>query len=287
MEPDSRKLRRPNVLRGPGEPARVIGHRGAPGSAGLPPSREARAAASAEEAGRYAPENTLASFERAVGMGADLIELDVHLSADNQVVVIHDETVDRTTTSSGDVAMLSLAELRTLDAGGWYAAAFSGQRIPTLDEVLAWARGRTRVAIEIKSGGHAQPGIEEKLVDLLAQHQMIEDVVVISFDHPTVARVKGLCPDVAIGLLYACRPVDAVALARQANADLLLPHWSYANAEDVAAAHSAGLGVAPWATSEPAILRWLLAIGVDAVGTNHPDRMRALVTSDDPSTASR
>ena len=103
-------------------------------------------------ASSYAPENTLAAFDLALAMGARHLELDVHLSSDGHVVVIHDDTVDRTTNGSGTVTGHTLAALQELDAGSWFGAAFAGARIPTLDEVLARYQGRVHVHTEIK--GH-------------------------------------------------------------------------------------------------------------------------------------
>jgi glycerophosphoryl diester phosphodiesterase len=109
---------------------------------------------------------------------------------------------------------------------------------------------------------------------------MTEQVIVISFDHAAVKRVKQLEPRIATGVLYACRPADAgVSLARQVDADALLPHWSYVTAEDVRIAHAAGLVVGPWASSNPEVLRKLIGDGVDAIGTNHPDVLRDVLAS--------
>jgi glycerophosphoryl diester phosphodiesterase len=226
----------------------VVGHRGAMG---------------------HCPENTMKSFERALELGADWIELDVHLSRDGQLVVIHDETLDRTTSGHGPVRDRSLVELKALDAG-------EGERIPTLDEVLAWAHRRsTIVDIEIKNAPIFYAGIEEAVVASLDRHGMREQVIVISFDHSAVRRVKELAPDVATGVLYTCRPLDGgVPLARAAGADAILPHWAYVTETDVGVAHAAGLSVAPWASSDPSVLRHLIACGVDAIGTNHPDVLR-------------
>jgi glycerophosphoryl diester phosphodiesterase len=230
----------------------VVGHRGAMG---------------------YCPENTMASFQRALELGADWIELDVHLSRDGHLIVIHDEALDRTTDGHGLVRDHTLAELKQLDAG-------SGERIPTLEEVLVWARERnTVVDIEIKNAPIYYKGIEEAVVSALHRQEMFEQVIVISFDHSAVARVKSLDARVATGVLYACRPTDGgVALARAAQADAVLPHWSYVTAEDVAQAHSADLSVAPWATSDPNVLRELVQKGVDAIGTNHPDVLREVLS---------
>ena len=213
------------------------------------------------------------SFERGLELGADWIELDVHLSRDAALIVIHDETLDRTTNGHGLVRDHTLAELRTLDAG-------DGQRIPTLDEVLAWAREReTIVDIEIKNAPLYYPGIEHKVVEAVSAAGMTDAVIVISFDHAAVRRVHELEPRITTGVLYACRPTDAgIGLARAAGADAVLPHWAYVTREDVEAAHRAGLSVAPWATSDPEIMRSLIACGVDAIGTNHPDILRGVLS---------
>jgi glycerophosphoryl diester phosphodiesterase len=236
----------------------VVGHRGAMG---------------------YCPENTFASFERARALGADWIELDVHLSRDGVPVVIHDETLDRTTNGHGLVGAHTLDELKQLDAGAWFDPRFAGERIPTLDEVLGLALARKIVVdIEIKNAPVYYEGIEAAVVHALEQHRMIEQAIVISFDHRAVQRVKKLQRRVVTGVLYACRPADGgLGLARQVDAEVLLPHYAYVTSEDVRAAHDAGLAVAPWTSSDLHVLRHLIALGVDAIGTNHPDVLRQIL----------
>lgn len=236
----------------------VIGHRGAMG---------------------HCPENTFASFERALDLGADWIELDVHRTRDGALAVIHDELVDRTTNGHGLVKDHTLAELMQLDAGAWFAPEFAGQRIPILDEVLVWAREhQTVVDIEIKNAPIYYAGIEEAVVESLDRAGMAEQVIVISFDHRSVQRLKALDGRIVTGVLYAARPVDGgLGLARAAQADAVLPHWAYVRREDVEVAHDAGLAVAPWASSDPAVLGNLIAAGVDAIGTNHPDVLRQVM----------
>ena len=233
---------------------RIFGHRGAMG---------------------YAPENTLASFRKAVELGVEAIELDVHLTADDELVVLHDPCLERTTSGRGQVHALTLEEIRALDAGAHFGPEFAGERVPTLGEVLEWARGRCVLDVEIKGAPAPYPGIADRVVELLVRHQMLDRAIVISFDHPTVRRVKALAPDLATGVLYSCRPIDPIRLARDAQADALLPHWSHCAAEDVGRAHAAGLSVHPWATSEPDEIRALLAMGVDSITSNHPDRVVA------------
>lgn len=229
----------------------VVGHRGAMG---------------------YCPENTLASFERGLELGADWIELDVHLSRDGALIVIHDESLERTTNGHGLVRDHTLAELKQLDAG-------DGQKIPTLNEVLDWARQRdTIVDIEIKNAPIYYEGIEQRVVDAVSEAAMTERVIVISFDHAAVQRVIRLEPRIATGVLYECRPLGGgVDLARGANADAVLPHWSYVTRKDVQLAHEADLAVAPWASSDPTVLRHLVECDVDAIGTNHPDILKTVI----------
>jgi glycerophosphoryl diester phosphodiesterase len=219
----------------------------------------------------YAPENTFASFERAVEIGVDAIELDVHLTADGKVVVIHDHQLDRTTDGDGIVGEKTLAELKSLDAGKPFGDALLGQRIPTLGEVLEWARGRCVLDIEIKGGPWPYPGLEAKVVDLIREHEMVDQTIVISFEHPTVARVRALAPEIATGTLWSARPIDPVSVAEAAGANAILPMWPYCDAETVERAHAAGLSVHPWATSDPKIVAHLIEIGVDSICSNHPD----------------
>jgi glycerophosphoryl diester phosphodiesterase len=235
--------------RSPGRP-RIFGHRGSMG---------------------YAPENTFASFELAIRQGVDAIELDVHLTAEGEVVVIHDALLDRTAGGTGLVGEARLADLKALDVGTHFAPQFAGQRIPTLAEVLAWARGTCVLDIEIKGGPWPYPGLEEKVVSLIRQHDMIDQTIVISFNHPTVARVRALAPEIATGTLWNCRPMDPVAVARAAGANAILPFWAYCDQETVDQAHAAGLSVHPWATSEPRVIERLIAMGVDSICSNHPD----------------
>lgn len=219
----------------------------------------------------YAPENTFASFERAIQLGVDAIELDVHLTADGEAVVIHDADLGRTTDGEGLVGQTTLAELKRLDAGIRFAPEFAGQRIPTLAEVLTWARGRCVLDVEIKGGPWPYDGIEARVVELIRRYEMVDQTIVISFDHPTVARVKALAPEIATGTLWNCRPIDPVAVAQCAGADAIMPIWPFCDAETVAMAHAAGLSVNPWTANEPDVIRHLVGLGVDSICSNYPD----------------
>lgn len=233
----------------------VIGHRGAAG---------------------YAPENTMVSFERGIALRADAIELDVHPTSDGELVVIHDPMLNRTTNGTGLVSAHTLTQLKALDAGSWFHPSFKDERIPTLMEVLEWARGRTKVVIEIKQGPIFYPNVEELLVAALDRAQMRGEVLVISFDHISVLKFKQLAPDIMTGVLYGSRCVDPVSLARAAHADAMMPYWPLLTKQEVDAAHDAGLFIAPWGGPEQNY-EFILATGVDAVAADFPDRPRMVM----------
>lgn len=247
-----------SLLRGAGQPPLVVAHRGASG---------------------HAPENTMAAFRLAIEMGAPAVECDVHLTADNHLVVIHDATVDRTTSGSGPVAALMLAELQALDAGEWFSPRFQGERLPTFEETLALCRGRARLFVELKAGGGT--ALAEAAVKAL-QNTPAEGVAVISFDAALIQAVSKARPDVPCGLLRnrlalrLKRPAQVALEARAAGATLLGPEAAGLRALLVSAAHQAGLGVSVWTVDDPEAMRRLADTGVDAITTNFPDRALAL-----------
>lgn len=150
----------------------------------------------------HAPMNTLAAFELAKSQGADGIELDVHLSRDGQLVVIHDYTVDATTDGQGKVADMTLDQLKRLDAGAWFSDEFAGQRIPTLDEVFDAFGDGLFINVEIKSSRETVDQMEKALADCVRRHNMRERVIVSCFDPVIVRHVKQTMPTALVGFLY-------------------------------------------------------------------------------------
>lgn len=231
----------------------VIGHRGALG---------------------YAPENTMVSFAKGVECGADLIELDVHRTADGAMVVMHDDDVSRTTDGRGAIRSMTLAEIRRLDAGSRLDPKYRGERVPILDEVLDWARGRTQLVVEIKGGPLPAPRIEEGVVRAIRDHGMVDEVMAISFHHTVAKRLKALEPALATGILYSGRLVDTVGAARAAGADSVRPHWSYWSRELVEEVRAAGLAASTWVVNDEPRVEYLVGMGVDSIGSDYPDRLR-------------
>jgi glycerophosphoryl diester phosphodiesterase len=217
---------------------RVTGHRGAAG---------------------LEPENTIRSFTRALELGVDQVELDVHLTKDRELVVIHDASVDRTTNGRGYVGDFTLEAIRRLDAG-------AGERIPTLQEVINVVKGRAILQIELKGRG-----VEEAVVNCVEANGVVDEVVVTSFRHSMVKKVTALNPRVSTGVLFACLPIDAARLAVDAGAQALHANVNYIDAYLVEAGHLCGLKVRAWNTDDPDQMRWLMGLGVDAIGSNRPD----------------
>ena len=216
-----------------------------------------------------APENTLAGFRKAVEIGSDGIELDVHLSRDGQIVVIHDERLERTTDGSGLVGEKSLAELVELNAAAKFAGGAGVQRIPTLDQVFDAVGDACRlINIEIKSGVVLYPGIEAKLVELVRRRGAADKVVFSSFNHYSLVELKRLAPEMAIGLLYMGALVEPWRYAARLGAEALHPIHFTVFPEFVAGAHQAGVQVNAWTCDTPADIHRMLASRVDAIITN-------------------
>lgn len=152
-------------------------------------------------ASAHAPENTIAAFELAIEQGADAIELDVKLSADGQVVVIHDATVDRTTGAHGRVKDMPLKELRSLDAGGLFSEKFKGEKIPTLEEVFEAVGRRTFINVELRNNTTPRDHLAESACMLVKKHRMQERVLFSSFLPSNLSRARGYLPEVPTGLL--------------------------------------------------------------------------------------
>ena len=220
------------------------------------------------------PENTLASFRSAIDLGVDLIELDVHRSEDGGLPVIHDHLLDRTTNGSGFVRDHTMAELKRFDAGSWKDPRFAAERIPSLDEVLALAKGKVGVAIEIKNLPLPYQGIEDAVVQAVRGAGMVGDVVVISFDHRSVKRIAELDPQILTGVLEASRPVDILRVMDDAEADVFCPHWGSIEPETAEELHAAGKLIGVWTVDDGFSLAWSKALPANAIYTNKPRTIR-------------
>lgn len=223
------------------------------------------------------PENTLAAFAAALEAGADIVEIDVQLTRDRHVVVIHDPSVDRTTNGRGAVADYDLRELRALSAGhpAVFGAAHAGERVPTLIETLHFLKGRARLVVEIKGEAAAEGaddgGIEALTLADIHRAGMLGEVALLSFDTAVLERCRALDPQVPRGHLFYRAPVEQVlAKAETVAADFILPEKGLLSPELLERARAAGLRVATWLVDDPAELPGLLAYDLFGIGTNRP-----------------
>ncbi len=227
-------------------------------------------------ASHAAPQNTLAAFRVARDMGADGVELDVHLSADRVPVVIHNATVEATTNGSGAVREMTLAELQSLDAGAYFAPAFSREPIPTLEEVLDAVGQDLLVNIEFKDNSLRGCGLESAVAALLWRVDMVNRVWFSSFNPFSLRRARAVIPEVPCGLLYSD---DVPFYLRGRWFAPLTPHEAlhpdHANVTEdlIRRAHRRGLRVATWTLDDPTRARELATWSVDAVISNEPDQM--------------
>ncbi len=222
-------------------------------------------------ASHAAPQNTLAAFRKAADMGADGIELDVHLSRDGVPVVIHNDTVDATTDGKGLVREMTLAQLKALDAGARFAAEFTGERIPTLEEVLAEVGARLLTNIELKAGHTA--ALAPAVVELIRRMGMESRVWFSSFKPYALYRVRAIAPDIPCGLLYGPLNPGTLLLRPFTPHEALHPYKDMLTEGSIRRAHQRGLRVFTWTLDDPVAARRLAAWGIDGIITNEPERI--------------
>lgn len=224
-------------------------------------------------ASAYAPENTLAAFKKAIELGADGIELDVHLSKDGEVVVIHDYSVDRTSNGKGQVAELSLKELKALDFGNWFSGQYRNENIPLLEEVLELLKGWNGLLnIEIKHNrleGCSQ--IEEKVLKLLHTYGFLDKVIISSFDHYSLIKIKEIEPSIRICPLYTAALYKPWEYAASLNAFAIHPHYHTVTPDVVNQCHERGINVNVYTVDLPQHIKLMMDAGVDGIITNVPD----------------
>lgn len=225
-------------------------------------------------ASAYAPENTMASFVKAIEMNSDGIELDVHMSKDGAIVVCHDEKVDRTTDGEGFIKDLSLSELKKLDAGSWFGEEFKGQKIPELSEVLELIRDtEIMLNIELKNAPIIYPSIEKKTIDMITEYGMEDRIIISSFNHYSLIEVKKINPRIKTGILYMAGLVEPWIYAKRLNADALHPLFYNIFAPDfVKGCFENEIMLNPFTVDDEKYIEALVKFKVSGIITNYPDR---------------
>jgi len=206
----------------------------------------------------YEPENTLSSFQRAIELGVDAVELDVRKTRDNELVVIHNADVNKTTNGRGAVNELTLDEIKRFVTD-------KGEKIPTLEEVLDSVGRRVKILVELK-----ETGIEEPVIDLIRKKGLIDNVILISFHEDALSKVRELNGEVATGLIYV-RHKNPIQAALDLKAEYLLPLYRFTHSANIKKAHEKGLKVIVWTINTEEEVAEFRKKGVDGIATDRPD----------------
>jgi len=223
-------------------------------------------------ASAYAPENTTAAFDLALELGAHHIEFDVELSSDGHIVVIHDDTLDRTTNGSDLVTARTLAELRRLDAGSWFGARFAGERIPIYSDVLKRYRGRAHLHTEIKG---QSPVLARRVADVVRTRCMQQQVTLTSFHLKQLEEIRASAPELATGWLVDEVTEKVMAEARAMGLSQICPRADGITPELVGRLHAEGFVVRAWGVNDEELMARVVAAGADGATVNWPDRLLA------------
>ncbi len=227
-----------------------------------------------------APENTLPAFRLAAQQGADGVELDVQLSKEGEVVIIHDFSVDKTTNGRGKVKEKTLAELKALDAGRHFSEQFAGTTIPTLSELFMVMGPVLLYNIELKTTSFNDQGLEAEVIRLIEDHNLQDRAMVSSFNPFALMRAYRINPKIKRGLLWA--PNLPFYMRRQlfrnlAKPDMFHPYWEATTPTLVNKEHEQGILVNVWTCNEPQAMQRMIKMGVDAIMTDRPDLLKQVL----------
>lgn len=244
---------------------RVVAHRGASG---------------------YAPEITLASYQLALAMNVDYVEMDIHMLRDGTLVAIHDPDVRRTTNGKGRLSGLTLSELKSLDAGSWFnkkypekaRPEFEGLKVPTLQEIFdLTGESSAGCYIEIKDPERYPADLESSLISLIRKNRLESRSRIISFSRQSIIKIKALDSRMYTGLLISRRGKNPVQAALEAGAEELAIRHDLAGAKIIGAAHDNGLSVSVWTVDQESDMERMIRLGIDVIITNYPDRLQKLL----------
>lgn len=244
---------------------RIIAHRGAP---------------------TFAPENTLPAIQKAMEIGVHMIEIDLHQTKDNHIVILHDENVRKTTDGRGYVRDMTLAEIKELDAGSWFSDEFSGTRVPTLEEVFAIMDDTTRLLLEIKKGSPYYPDMEQRVIDLVYKYDFQDRVLMKSFDDGPVEYFRTHASEIPAGKSFAYRiPFLRLIIERGINTGsvfeydvhFLHSHRFATSRRFVRRAHEEGYDVYVWDVHTEKKMRHYIGMGVNAIETDYPHILREIL----------
>jgi glycerophosphoryl diester phosphodiesterase len=227
-------------------------------------------------ASAYAPENTFAAFDKALALGAVHVEFDLHFSKDGHIVIIHDETLERTTDGTGLVAETDLADLRSLDAGSWFSPEFAGEPVPTFGGMLERYKGRFHFHIEIKAEVR---GLSRRAADMVRGYGVADNATITAFQLASLEELVDYAPELPTGWLVVNVDDATVDHAKRLGLKLLCPHSSALTPELVDNLHQNGLEVRAWGAADEGLMRKAVDAGVDGLTVNFPDKLSEYLAS--------
>lgn len=233
-------------------------------------------------ASAYCPENTMSAFRKAVELGADGIETDVHMTRDGRIVCVHDGVLGRTVSGHEPVRELTWAELSARDAGGWFDPQFAGERVPALEELMELATAHGLILnIELKGGPDMPAELPVRVARIVREYGWVRNTIISSFYHPALAASRAEEPELETAILYnghIDRPWEA---AFAVDAKTIHPPYGDATASMIRSSQAHGCKVNVWTVNDPELARRLVADGADGIITDVPDLVRQAVSGGD------
>lgn len=239
-------------------------------------------------ANRFAPQNTLHAFKKAVELNSDGVETDVHVTKDGHLVLCHNGTVDKTSNGKGKISDMSLRDLRNFDFGSWFGSKFKNTPIPTLDEFLQSVENTALSVLDIELKQQKDDNLDfvEKVIAKVRDYGLESKLFISSFDYKILEKVKQIDSKIQTGYLYPamgdivkrklCAPIN---IAKKYNIDFLLPHHGYVSKKLIEKAHSAGMRVGVWTVNKIEAVEKFLNWGVDQIITDVPDIIKNKIES--------
>lgn len=227
--------------------------------------------------GKY-PENTMLAFKKAIEIGIDGIELDVQLTKDNVVVIIHDETIDRTTNGKGEVVNYTYEELEKFDASYIYAGQYGVNKIPTLEEYLDYVKDFDIVTnIELKNSINEYEGLEELVLELIRKYKLEKKVIISSFNHYSVVKMKKLAPELKCGFLCEDTILDPGKYCKEYGVECFHPRYKILSLERIEELRKNGIEINTWTVNKKEDIKELIDKKIDILIGNYPDLIKELL----------
>lgn len=229
--------------------------------------------------GKY-PENTLLALQKAIDIGSDGVEFDVQLTKDGQVVIIHDETIDRTSDGTGYVCDYNYDELTKYDFSGRYIGKVKKQKLPLLKDYFEMVKDIDFISnIELKNSIIDYKDLEQKVYDLIMEYGLKDKVIISSFNHESMIRMKKIDETIVCGFLVGCTMLDAQDYTKKYNIECFHPPGYGLTKEKVEALHQQGISVNVWLGGHPMDYKELIDMGIDMLISDDPDKVKEIINN--------